>query len=443
MKRILTLFSACILLWSCEQGWKSFPEGDGTASSTFEGTVDYDSHFTQERLRLDFVLAGGAEEQTAYLSEMHRECEWAGPRGGLVDQFGYGQYYFEAFSGNELVFSKGFCTLFEEWSTTGQAARVQMAASQTVWMPYPKDSIHVVLYRRERTTGRFSSFFECDIDPADRHINPQPANDFKVTALEQHGELGNKVDLLFVAEGYTAEEMDKFRSDALRFTEYLFSMEPYAHRRNDFNIWMVESISDESGVDIPQNGQWRRSVCNSSFDTFYIDRYLTVMDHRSIAEAAACAPFDCLFVIANEAKYGGGGIYNSYALGTSDHRLSNEVFIHEFGHSFAALGDEYYDSEVAYEDYYPADVEPWEPNITTLVDFSSKWEDMLDDAVEIPTPNDSAYMGVLGVFEGAGYMAKRCYRPYFECRMFNNTAPAFCPVCQRAIESMIDYYCGK
>ncbi len=443
MKRTVLILAACILLFGCARSGQAPVEGDGTVSSTFEGTVDFDQYFTPERLRLDFVLAGGSQEQHAYLQEMHRECGWVGPRNGLVDKFGYGQYWFEAFSGNDLVFSKGFCTLFEEWTTTAQASQVEMAATQTIWMPCPKDSIHVVLYRRARKTGMFSRFFECDIDPHDRHINPQPANNFNVTLLEHHGEPAEKVDLLFIAEGYTEAEMDRFRGDAARFTEYLFSMEPYSHRREDFNIWLVESVSEESGVDIPHWDQWRRTVCNSSFDTFYIDRYLTVMDHRSIAEAAACAPFDCLFVIANDTKYGGGGIYNSYAMGTSGHRLSNEVFIHEFGHSFAALGDEYYDSEVAYEDYYPAGVEPWEPNITTLVDFSSKWEDMVEEGLDIPTPNDSAYIGRVGVFEGAGYMTYGCYRPYYECRMLNNTAPGFCPVCQRAIERMIDYYCGK
>ena len=415
--------------------------GDGTASSVFKGTVNYDTYFTGERLRLDFILAGDAGEQHAYLDELHRECAWAGSPNGLVDKSGFGQYYFEAFSDGKLIYSKGFSTLFEEWRTTPQAAAVPMASGQTMWMPFPKGIISVVIYQRIRATGLFEKMFECKVDPSDRHIIPVPDNDFKVVPLQYKGEMAHKVDLVFSGEAYTREQLPKLRADATRMMEYLFSMEPYAHRREDFNVWLVESVSEDGGVDIPQSGEWRSTVMDSGFDTFYEDRYLTVWNHKKIAQVYSGAPFDALYIIANESKYGGGGIYNSYAMGSSDHMASLPVFIHEFGHSFAGLGDEYYDSSVAYEDFYPLDIEPWEPNITTMVDFKSKWAGMLEAGTPVPTPNDKAkYYGTVGVFEGGGYMAHGVYRPYYECRMLNNTAPGFCPVCQRAIERMIDFY---
>ena len=402
--------------------------GDGTASSVCSSNPDYNTYFTGEKLRIDIVLAGNRTEQHAYLDKLYREGEWTGNPASLVNRFGYGQYCYEAFAEGTLIYSNSFSTLFEEWRTTPQADAVSMAAGQTLWMPMPKGRIHFVLYERIRATGMFEPFFEMDIDPSDTHIEPLSAGASSAVLLKS-GDNASKVDLTFAAEGYTASEMEKFRSDARRFMDYLFTMEPYASRKDDFNVRLVENVSEESGVDIPQWGQWRVTAMDSGFDTFYEDRYLTIMDHRKIADAVAGVPTDVIMVIANEKKYGGGGIYNSYAMGTSDHQLSEIVFVHEFGHSFAGLGDEYYDSSVAYEDYYPADVEPWEPNITTQVDFASKWKDMMgQDGV--------------GLFEGAGYQAKGCWRPYPECRMLNNTAPGFCPVCQRAISAMIDYYTG-
>ncbi|MCQ2143500.1 MAG: IgA Peptidase M64 [Bacteroidales bacterium] len=439
MKRIFLAALSAFLLAACAV---SPAEGDGTASSLSPEAPDYDAFFTGERLRLDFVLAGNNLEQYAFLDGLHKECSWAGSPNSLIDTFGYGQYFFEAFAGDTLVYSHGFSTLFEEWRTTEEAGRRDMAEYQTVWMPFPKQPINVVLYQRIRSTGRFEKIFETAIDPSDRHISPGPENDFKVKVLQESGDPAHKVDLVFAGEGYTKLELLKLRRDAKEMMEYLFSMEPYSSRRDDFNVFLVESVSEDSGVDIPQDGEWRNTVMDSGFDTFYEDRYLTIQDHKKIASVYSGVPFDALFIIANESKYGGGGIYNSYAMGSSDHRLSLPVFIHEFGHSFAGLGDEYYDSSVAYDDeYYPAGIEPWEPNITNLTDFGSKWADMVDESTPVPTPNDpDSWYGVVGVFEGAGYMTHGCYRPYYECRMLNNTAPCFCPVCQRAISRMIDFY---
>ena len=433
---ICTLFSitSCISKSSC-----SHQPGNGTASSVSDGKVSYDDYFTGERLRIDLALAGNSREQSAYLLGLSRESGWVGSPEGLIDPFGYGEYYFEAFSGENVIFSRGFNPLFQEWRATEQAKTVDMAMNQTIWMPFPKDSIRLVLYSRNAEDSRLEPFFECSIDPKDKQISYTPLQ--MPESILYSGDPAHKLDLLFIAEGYTKDQMDKFRADAQRFTDYLFEYEPYRSRKEDFNVWYLNTASEEEGVDIPQQDQWRNTLCQSSFYTFYVDRYLTIQDHQRIADAVATTPFDALFVIANETKYGGGGFYNSYSLGTSDNRLSCEVFIHEFGHGFAGLADEYYDSETAYDDdYYPAAVEPWEPNITNLVNFASKWKDMIAEGTPIPTPNDSTYAGITGLFEGAGYQTHGMYRPVFECRMLNNTAPAFCPVCQRAISRMIDFY---
>ena len=220
-------------------------------------------------------------------------------------------------------------------------------------------------------------------------------------------------------------------------------MPPYNRHKEDFNIWAVESISEESGTDIPHEGVWKKTVANSNFYTFRSDRYLTAQNQKTICQIATAAPYDALYVIVNNEKYGGGGIYNFYGLSASDCPWALEVFVHEFGHSFAGLGDEYYDSSTSYEEFYNIKIEPWEPNITTLVNFDAKWKDMLPAGTAVPTAPlaDKKDNVTIGVYEGGGYMAKGIYRPVMDCRMKTNQAHGFCPVCQRAIEKMIEYYC--
>ena len=393
----------------------------------------YEEYFTDSRLRIDLILAGNADSQQIYLAGLREECGWAGSPNSLIDPFRYGEYMLEAWSGDTLIYSRGLSTLFQEWRTTAEAGKVSKAFTQTVWMPYPKHSIRISLSERIKATGEFREIFSCSIDPEDELISREAGTGAEVTPLLVSGDMRHKVDLLFVAEGYTAGEMDKFHKDCTRFMEYLFSMEPYKSRKSDFNITAVDVISEDSGTDIPSRNIWKRTAMDSHFDTFYIERYLTMPDHKAIADCVSEVPFDALFIIANESKYGGGGIYNSYGLGTSDDSQALQVFIHEFGHSFAGLGDEYFDSEVAYEDFYNLKVEPWEPNITTLVDFGSKWQDMMDSG---DWDKES-----VGLYEGGGYMSEGVFRPRDNCRMRSNGAEDFCPVCRRAISRMIDYYC--
>ena len=248
-----------------------------------------------------------------------------------------------------------------------------------------------------------------------------------------------------MAEGYTEKEMDIFYKDAQTACDALFSHEPFKKLKDKFNIVAVASPSEDSGVSIPGQGKWKSTAVSSHFNTFYSDRYLTTSRVKSIHNWLAGIPYEHIIILANTYTYGGGGIYNSYTLTTAHHPDFQPVVVHEFGHSFGGLADEYAYTETP-SPQYPYEVEPWEPNITTLIDFDSKWKDMIPEGTAIPTPvateNADLYTKV-GVYEGAGYTQKGLYRPTTECRMKINEAPAFCPVCQRALERLINFYTAK
>ena len=412
--------------------------------AAFAQQPKYETYFTPDRLRIDLTFAGDASYQKIYLDGLVKECAWSGSKTNLIDTFNYGEYRLEVQTlQGEAIYSKGFNTLFQEWRTTADAVTTPQAFCSSYTIPYPKKEVVLKVYERVKATGVYSEIFSVGINPADKLISHEVANSWKVSSLMQNGDPATKVDLCFIAEGYTAQEMEKFRADALRFTEYLFTMAPYNRHKEDFNIWLVESISEESGTDIPHEDVWKKTVANSNFYTFRSDRYLTAQNQKTICQIATAAPYDALYVIVNNEKYGGGGIYNFYGLSASNCKWAEEVFVHEFGHSFAGLGDEYYDSSTSYEEFYNIKIEPWEPNLTTLVNFESKWKDMLPSGTSVPTPplSDPKNNVSIGVFEGGGYMAKGIYRPVMDCRMKTNQAQGFCPVCQRAIEKMIGYYC--
>ncbi len=413
-------------------------------SATTFASSQYDSLFTGERLRLDVIFAGDALSQSVYLEEISKEPYWSGPRENLTDPFSYGEYkYTIEDSCGKVIFSKGFNNLFQEWRTTAEAKTVRKAFNGSYHIPNPKNKVNVVFYERIKQNGEFREFGRFPVDPQDKLIIREKQNNFVTDTILYNGDPSVKLDILFIAEGYTLNEMDKFREDALRFSRYLFDEEPYKSRKSDINIWAVRSVSAESGTDIPHNNVWKNTVLSSTFYTFRIDRYLTAPNQKLVASAASGSHSDAMYVIVNTEIYGGGGIYNFYGLSMADHKFSGEVFVHELGHSMAGLGDEYYSSAVAYEDFYNLATEPWEPNLTTLINFESKWKDKIAPGTPVPTPNEDQFKGVTGLFEGGGYMSKGIYRPYLDCRMKSNTAEGFCPVCTDAINRMIDYYAGK
>jgi hypothetical protein len=403
----------------------------------------YHTFFDTTRLRVDLVFAGNADTQSVYFAGLHKEPQWGGSQTTLLDPFDYGEYCYKVFSAdNRLIFSRGFSSLFYEWRTTEEAKKLSRAHPFSLVLPAPKNEVRLEIYERVKKTNGWRLLFSLNIDPSDKQIKQDAPAGFAVAPLQRRGHPAKKIDIAFIAEGYTAGEMDKFRADAARFAGYLFAVEPFASRRDDFNIWMLEAVSEESGPDIPHEGIWKNTAVDAGFYTFGIDRYLTAPNHTRLCDLAWNTPYDILYVLVNTGKYGGGGIYNFYGLSMADHALAKDVFPHEFAHAFAGLADEYYTSEVAYQDFYNAGTEPWEPNLTTLVDFGKKWADLLDKETPVPTPNTADYAGKVGVFEGGGYVSRGVFRPALECRMKSNTTNGFCPVCTRAIVKMMDAYCG-
>ena len=406
-------------------------------------TETFDQYFTTKSLRVDFALSGDAKTQAAAIQQLREEPVWAGPRRNLIDRFEYGGYYINVYdkASNKLIYSRGFNTLFEEWRTTEQAKHEVQSWNNSASIPFPKSKVIVEITARDRSDMKFHTLMKTEVDPTSIFIDRGKLKDNRVVEIQKSGDSKEKVDLVFVAEGYTEAEEDKFIEDAKRFMEALFKTAPYDQRRDDFNVWAVAVDSEESGTDYSGKGIYKNTALNTGYYTFGVDRYLTTQDMKPIRDAVWNVPTDAIFLLINADTYGGGGMYNFYACGTAGHPKTPEVFTHEFGHSFAGLGDEYYSSEVAYSDFYNMNFEPWEPNITTLKDFSSKWEDMLEEGTPVPTPSTPENAEKVGVYEGGGYSAKGIYRPKQSCMM--NDLKAFCPVCQRAILRMIDHYCDR
>jgi len=407
----------------------------------FSSQAQYKKYFENNTLRYDYFHSGDASDEYWAQDEFIREGQWAGPRNNLIDPFDYGHYRVMVFdsASNELIFSRGYSSLFYEYRSTEEARTQCGNYPESVVMPFPKKPVRLEFHSRQKDLS-WLKMHEVIFDPATTDVNTPSNTFYPYLPLHKSGNPKKKLDLVFLPEGYAQDEKEKFRVDCAKFRDWLFATDPYGEYQKKINIWMVLAASEESGTDIPGDSIYRNTIMNSNFYTFGSERYLTTGDYKAVRNLAANAPCDQVVILVNSEKYGGGGIYNFYAISTTGHPNSDLVFTHEFGHSFAGLGDEYYNSEVAVEDFYPLDVEPWEPNITTLVDFGSKWQDMLAPGTPVPTPADISWQDRIGVFEGGGYMAKGVYRPFMDCSMnvikFNN----FCPVCQRSIRRMIEYY---
>jgi hypothetical protein len=403
--------------------------------------VNFDNYFTSKVLRFDFMLAGNSQKTLAYPVGMKEEPFYGGSRTNLTDVFNYGNFRYEIFdvASNTLIYSRGFSTLFQEWQTTAEAKTIERSFYEVATMPFPKNKVKFVLSMRQRN-GSFTRLYETEIDPSNYFIRKEEPVRAAVTKINDAGDPATCVDFVFLAEGYKADEMGKFRDDVKKMADILFTEAPYSEYKNKINIWAVESISQGSGTDIPGEKIYVNTAMNFSFYTFDIDRYLTSQDIKSINDYAANAPHDNIIVLINSTKYGGGGVYNYYTGTTTGHPLSPKVFIHELGHGFTGLADEYYSSEVAYEEFYPLNVEPWEPNITTRVNFDAKWKNLILKDTPVPTPSEDKYSKVTGLFEGGGYSAKGIFRPEMDCRMKSNGPKGYCSVCREAVKKMIESY---
>lgn len=408
--------------------------------NSFSQKVDFDTYFTNQTLRLDFIHAGNNKVANIYFDRLKQEPFWGGSHTNLIDTFNYGEYRVLVYdlASNDLIYSRGYATLFQEWRATEEAKNINRSFFESVIVPFPKNEIKVVLEERDELNV-FKEIFKLEVTPDDMFIEKGLKYDFKTFKIIDNGNPAEKVDIVFLAEGYAKDDMKKFKNDAERMMDTLFSYEPFKSHKDKFNVHIVESYSEERGTDIPGKSIWKNTILNTNFYTFGSERYLTTQDYKRVRDVAALAPYDQIYILVNTPKYGGGGIYNYYNLTCADHPAAPQVFVHEFGHGFGGLADEYWTSDVAVQDYYPTNLEPADPNITTLVDFKSKWADMVEKETPVPTPNSDKYKNTVGVFEGGGYVEKGVYRPQQNC-MMRALAYPFCKVCQRSVEKMILFY---
>ena len=388
--------------------------------------IPYSQHFTDSTLRLDYVLCGDASHQAVYWRQSFKGGPWAGRRQHLSRPLlrGNGQIRVLDPLTGLCLYANSFSTLFQEWTVTEEATQVQKAFENSFQVPFPKQSVDIEITLLD-THGQVSGYLRHRVDPADILIRPLADSDLEIRTVCEGGPLPETVDIVIVSEGYGAGESARFFQDASRAADALFSHEPFTSCRDRFSIRAVFAPSAQSGVSIPHQGLWRSTAVSSHFDTFYSHRYLTTSAIWRVWDIIGTVPCEQVIVLANTANYGGGGIYNSLTIMNSGHPSFVPVLVHEFGHAFAGLGDEYYYDD-QFETQYPADTEPWEPNLTTLVDFGSKWADLMDRGA--------------GLYEGGGYQSKGVYRPAPDCRMKTNECDRFCPVCTRAIVRMIDFY---
>ncbi len=410
-------------------------------STAYSQLIDFDVFFENKTLRVDYSRVGDKDSSWIILEQLKEEPFWGGSHVKLIDSLNLGDYHYYVYDSatNRLIYSRGYSSLFREWLDTPEARQVKRGFYESVIFPFPKHPVKLVLSERNRKNV-FHKVFEYYISPANYFIKKEKVPGYKVKEMHIGDSTNRALDIVILAEGYTAKEMPKFEADAQRFMGYyFFEVSPFKENKNKINFRMVESISVESGTDIPGKNEWKNTILNTNFYTFNSERYLTTLDIKSVRDVAACAPYDQIFILVNTSKYGGGGIYNYYNLCSSDNLFSDKVFTHEFGHGFGALADEYPYGVDSAEAIYDMDVELWQPNITNLVNFEKKWKDMCD-SVPIPTPDSAAYYDKIGAFEGAGYVFKHIYRPKHDCKMRSNSTNEFCPVCKKSLLRVLEYY---
>lgn len=449
----------------------------------------FDTFFTDKTMRVDYYHTGTKGTELFALDKIYREGIWPGSKTQLLDQLNYGEYMVRVYdlATAQMIYSRGFSSMFNEWHSTDESlAGVLKTFQETVRIPFPKNKIQLTISRRDKQM-LFHEMFSTVIDPSNTaQINIQQRTPrFKFSKLVDNGPSDKKVDLLIIGDGYAKADMQKFRDDAKHYSDVLFGTSPFKERKKDFNVWVIETESNESGIDKPGKNIWKENVLGSMYDTFGSARYVLTEENRTLRDIAGSVPYDVITILINDDRYGGGGIYNLY---TTCYTKSDKkglewqmdyVYVHELGHCFAGLGDEYYTSSVSYNDFYQSGVEPWEPNLTALLDPEHlKWKAFVDPSTPLPTPwkkaefdsietlrsrldrlapdyyekreplyNASAailknaeYKDKVGAFEGAGYVSKGIYRPAVDCRMFSLSLIGFDPVCSAAIEKVINTY---
>ena len=394
-------------------------------------------HFADKTLRVDYIFNGNASGQAICLDGLSALPTWAGRKHHLAELplQGNGQIVMRNAASGKTIYTTSFSSLFQEWLETDEARNVTKGFENTFLLPYPLQPVEIDPRRNVRASMKHI------VHPNDVLIEQKGNSHITPHKYLLHNDSPEKcIDVAILAEGYTLQEMQAFYEDADIACKSIFDHEPFKSMKKRFNVVAVASPSTDSGVSVPRLNEWKHTAFSSHFSTFYSDRYLTTSRVKAIHDALAGIPYEHIIILANTEEYGGGGIYNSYTLTTAHHPMFRPVVVHEFGHSFGGLADEYfYDNDVM-TDTYPLDIEPWEQNISTQVDFAAKWKDMLSENTPVPTPAEVSENYPTGVYEGGGYSAKGIFRPAENCRMRTNEYPAFCPVCQRALRRIIEFY---
>lgn len=450
----------------------------------------FDESFTDKTMRVDYFHTSTPKgDEIIALDKIVSDGPWPGSRTYLVDRSNLGKYLFEVIDRdtNQVVYSRGFASVYGEWETTGEAKERAGTFHESLRFPWPKKPVQVVLKKRDAQQA-FQQVWSTHVDPKSRFVNPADARAAgRVWSVFENGPASQKVDLLLIGEGYTDAELPKLKKDAERLVAKLFATEPFKSRKSDFNVRVLELPAAKSGVHRPRTGDNRRTPTGIQYNIFDSERYVLTLDNAAMRDVASAAPYDFLEILVNEKQYGGGGIYGDQATTSVDSGSSEYVFVHEFGHHFAGLGDEYYTSDVAYETGGAEHPEPWEPNITAN-GAHPKWFEMVTPGTPLPTPWDKKgyedhakeyqaerrkiresgapesemdklfarekewstkflgsqqYANKVGAFEGAGYEARGLYRPEVDCIMFTRDEVGFCDVCSRAIVRVIEMYASR
>jgi hypothetical protein len=459
-----------------------------SAVETAGGGPSFDADFLADTMRVDYFHSGDASQEHISLDRVVLDGPWAGSRTRLLDDLNLGKYLFEVIdrATNRVVYSRGFASVYGEWETTGEARKLWRTFHESLRFPWPRRPVQGVLKKRDRD-GLFRELWSAVVEPDSRFVTRAAVEPrTRPWTVLDNGPSAEKVDVVFLGDGYAQAEQEKFRVDVTRLTEVLFRHEPLRRRKADFNVRAVPVVSAQSGVSRPHAGVFRRPPLSTHYSSFDLERYVLTYDNRTLRDTASAVPYEFLVILVNERTYGGGGIFNLYATAAADSAYVDYVLVHEWGHHFAGLGDEYYTSDVAYETgaaYHP---EPWEPNVTALhAPALLKWRDLLTPDMPLPTPwpkeefeklaagfqeerrklrmsgaseekveqhfreqkaaEQRLFAGVpyadgVGAFEGASYETKGLYRPTLDCIMFSRNQTRFCPVCRRAIERTIDLY---
>ncbi|NVN96111.1 MAG: peptidase M64 [Bacteroidetes bacterium] len=408
---------------------------------SLKGYSQFDNYFENKTLRIDYFHSGNYEHEYYRPDELIEKDIWAGSKINLVDTFDYGKFrimVYDTLSG-KLIYSRAYSTLFAEWRTTAEGKGSCGNFSETMLIPFPKKVINVVFQSRD-SLSKWQNIASQVIDTKNEFILKPKKSSNEIIPLHYSGDVTQKLDIAIIADGYTKKDIEKMKKDFENFKDYLLKSKPFDKNIDKINIWGDAAISAESGITNPVDTFVAKTILGTSFNTINSDRYLMTLENKTLHDQLSNVAYDQIIIMCNTKKYGGGGIYNFYCTAAAGNAQSEFLLQHEFGHAFAGLADEYYTSEVSVEDFYPLTIEPWEPNITTLVNFESKWKNMLDKNTPVPTPAVNENNKITGVYEGGGYISKGVYRPFIDCTMKSAHANLFCPVCKRAIQWMIDFY---